>query len=64
MPQTLEQDITESFGVVRGLLAKRKRLLKELTEVDYFRWYGERIRKQMPSVEFDIMWELFIPKPE
>lgn len=61
---SLEQDIADSFGVVRALLSRRKRLLKELAEVDYFRWYGERVRKQIASVEFDIRWELLIPKPE
>lgn len=61
---SLEQDIADSFGVVRALLSRRKRLLKELSEVDHFRWYDEPIRKRIARVEFDIMWELFIPEPE
>lgn len=54
-------DTEQAFGTLRTLLAKRKRLLREIEAKKNFRWHSEPVKRELRNVELNIRFAFFIP---
>jgi len=50
----IDREWLNHYGPLTMLINKRKRLIRELAEINGFRWYDLTIKRSIKSIDFEI----------